>query len=231
MKTFGIIGNGKAAQYHIEAIKQTGNELVWIDDIEVSKQVGPTYYPVDYIVITSPTYLHRDQIEKYLGCTISKIIVEKPAVLPWQAIPDDRRINIVLQLRWLDLPDFDEIEVNMVRPPEYFKGWKALSSLTGGIIHLLFIHYIDLAIRKKAHFKGLICSSGENGIFLDKKLLTFNMQEIYNKMYADIIENDRGVKPRDLEYLNWVLNKLCIQHSFYNSYFIDKPIEVPRESL
>lgn len=230
MKTFGIIGNGKAARYHIQAIKETGNELIWIDDIDKTKNMG-NFCPVDFIVIASPTWTHREYIEKMLGCTNSQIIVEKPAVLPWQAIPDTRRLNIVLQLRWLDLPDFEKIEVRMVRPPEYFKGWKALHTLTGGIIHLLFIHYIDLAIRKHAHFEGLVSSSGESGIFLDGKLLTFNMQEIYNKMYLDIIENDKGVKPRDIEYLNWVLNKLCIQHSFKNSYFIDKPIVVPKESL
>jgi hypothetical protein len=230
MATFGIIGNGKAAQYHKEAIKQTGNELVWVKDIVQSKNTGEIG-PVDYIVIATPTWTHLEQMEHFLKYTSSKIIVEKPAVLPWQAIPDTSRINIVLQLRWLKLDPFEKIRVEMVRPPEYFKGWKALHSFTGGIIHLLFIHYIDLAIKYNAHFEGVVKSSGESGIFLDKKLLTFNMQEIYNNMYVDILDNDAGVKPRDIEYLNWVLGKICINHSFRNEYFIDKEICVMRESL
>ena len=135
------------------------------------------------------------------------VICEKPAVLPWQPVIDDDRINIVLQYRWL--PDDikgDSIDVKVVRDENYFKSWKGNPILTGGVFYNIFIHYIDLAIRKRIKFIGQIEPSGEQyRKFGNYDLQSHDMNDLYFKMYKDIVFNDNGVKPKDLFYLDWVL--------------------------
>jgi predicted dehydrogenase len=106
-----------------------------------------------------------------------KVICEKPLVLPWEPIIDDGRVNIVLQLRWMDLPEIAEtINVVMVRNEEYFESWEGNAELTGGIFYHLFVHYIDLAIKLKAKFIGSVIPEGKQIRQIDDiDMFSYNM--------------------------------------------------------
>lgn len=192
---------------------------------------------IDYAVICSPTQFHRPQIQEILkaGHILRGIICEKPAFLPWEPPIIDDRINIVLQLRYL--PNFPEkadlVSVRFVRDEAYFKSWKGDARETGGLFYNLFIHYIDLAISLGADFEGVVAEHGKqerwigtkwswtNGLcsesqridpvkYIDDKnkidILNINTQVCYNKMYEAILEGN-GIKPSDLFYLNWMLQR------------------------
>jgi predicted dehydrogenase len=189
----------------------------------------------DYVVIASPSHLHRQQIKAVLDTHPDiKIICEKPAFLSWEMPIDDDRINIVLQLRYLpNLPKkADLVSVRFVRGEAYFKSWKGDARKTGGLFHSLFIHYLDLAINLGADFEGVVAEHGEqerwigakytewhfwsNGVKygyhenIDDKdkidILNIDTQACYNQLYEAILEG-KGIKPSDLFYLNWMLQR------------------------
>ena len=130
-------------------------------------------------------------------------------VLPWESIIDDSRINVVLQLRWMDLPDSASlIKVTMVRDKNYFKSWKGDPKNTGGLFYNLFIHYIDLAMILGADFEGAVKSEGKQiRVIDDIDISKIDTDELYTKMYSDIINHNKGVKPEELFYLHWLLNR------------------------
>lgn len=216
MLNFSLIGDGTIAKRHKKAIEMIGGKIINIYDpqkpdsnFEYSSNLDQDFFKKsDIIVICSPNQFHFEQIKIALSSD-KKIIVEKPMVLPWQPIIDDDRINIVLQLRWLDLPpQADIVEVVMVRNEEYFNTWKGNPFYTGGVFYLLFIHYIDLAIRLKSKFKGLISTEGKQYRKIDSlDLMSIDMDCLYYKMYHDIIYEDKGVKPKEIMYLNWLLER------------------------
>ncbi len=222
---FFLIGNGRIAQYHKEAIKKLGGEIYIYDPVKYPFQIRSLEYEIrdynpDYAVIASPSYLHREQTKIALKCGC-KVIVEKPAVLPWEPIIDSDNVNIVLQLRYLEnLPKkADLISVRFVRDEEYFKTWKGDPRLTGGIFYNLFIHYIQLSIMLGAKLEGRICADGlqEKIIYYDNgnefqnlsvfNIESINMQDAYDSMYEDVVINKNHIKPRDIFYLNWILDK------------------------
>uniref|UniRef100_A0A6M3LCR2 Putative oxidoreductase family protein n=1 Tax=viral metagenome TaxID=1070528 RepID=A0A6M3LCR2_9ZZZZ len=117
----------------------------------------------DYIVICSPSNMHRSQIKEILNiCQKTQIICEKPAFLPWEPIVDSDQINICLQLQYAkDLPQkADKIIVQAVRDEAYFKSWKGDPKKTGGIFYNIFIHYIYMAHKLGADFEGRIVTEG-----------------------------------------------------------------------
>lgn len=180
----------------------------------------------DFYVICSESNLHSQHIKFLLkhivsGCKKSQIICEKPAFLPWEPPIDSDKINIVLQLRYLPNlpPKADLVSVRFVRDEAYFKSWKGVARNTGGLFYNLFIHYIDLSFRLGADFEGVVAEHGEqerwigiheswNGVeqYTNIDILNINMQDAYNKLYEDILAGN-GIKPRDLFYLNWILNR------------------------
>ena len=214
MTKFLLVGKGSISKRHIYAIEENGGEILDTYDPLLSnwKCLEDMLYryrdEADYVSICSPNNFHYDQIKLCLKYD-KKIIVEKPMVLPWEPVINDNRINIVLQLRWLDLPETaDLVKVTMPRNEEYFKSWKGNSKLTGGIFHLLFIHYIDLAERLGAKFEGKIIPEGKPEARIDDlNILKVDMNNLYKKMYNDIINNDKGVKPHEIYYLNWILER------------------------
>lgn len=263
---FGLIGDGIIAKRHKEAIAHVGGDLCWISDPAINITEGnigyelragsrietrlysappaPLHYmQVDYVVVCSPTYLHRKQVQEaiYYG---SKVICEKPLCLPWEPLIDDDRINIVLQLRYIEgLPKkADLVKAIMVRNEEFFRSWKGDPTLAGGNIYEFFIHYIDLAILLGADFEGAVYPEGkqareiitryeDNGMpmvsVLDIMLL--DMQDLYNRMYADIL-NGGGVKPKDIFYLTWILNRNSELYGYRNS-GKEKTIKIPKSLL
>ena len=240
---FFLIGDGRIAQYHKAAIKKLGGEIYIYDPIKYlldkyrSLEIAIRNYNPDYAVICSPSYLHREQTKVALKHGY-KVIVEKPAVLPWETLIDDDRIHVVLQLRYLkNLPEkADLIITNFVRDEDYFKTWKGDNRLTGGIFYNLFVHYIDLAVMLNCKFEGTIASLGEQTkriCCIDKvtrELLhlfaieRINMQDCYDLMYKDVVINKNHIKPRDTFYLNWVLDRCNWNYGLGNKNIIGKKI-------
>lgn len=257
MLRFGIIGDGYIAQRHKRAICSVGEELTKVCDIQYLHapspyQNGIEYYPsptgdffhnLDYVVVSSPTHLHREHVRLALqaGC---EVIVEKPFCLPWEPLIDDDRINIVLQLRYLDgLPKkADSVQAIMVRNQEYFQGWKGDPLKAGGNLYEFFIHYIDLAIRLKADFEGVVKSEGEQSrkIFYSDEsgeqvrfgvvdILKTDQQILYHRLYQDILLG-RGIKPKDIFYLTWTLHRYSEKFGFRNG-GIHQPVVIPHGCL
>jgi len=221
MLKFALIGDGAVAKYHKEAIKHVGGEIKYIFDPKYNTStnlLSATYFPhyVDYAVICSPSQFHRVQIKEILetGHVLKDIICEKPAFLPWEPIIDSDKINIVLQLRYLpNLPKkADLVSVRFVRDEAYFKSWKGDARNTGGLFYNLFIHYIYLANMLGADFEGMVVKEGKQERYIMKSqyqpidILNIDIQACYNKMYEAILEG-KGIKPRDIFYLNWILQR------------------------
>lgn len=225
---FGLIGEGAISSKHKYAIHACGGSL---DRIYDPKYKGLTLVPyffkdLDYVVICSPSDLHREHIEMALEHN-TKVIVEKPMVLPWEPMINDDKINIVLQYRWLNLTTRAKtVKVVMPRNEEYFKTWKGDPWKTGGIFYNLFIHYIMLAIDLKAKFTGIVIPKGEQV----RKIGNFNLMEVdtnelYAKMYSDIVNHDKGVKPEDIWHLHWILNRCGWKFGFGRN-LLNKKVEL-----
>ncbi len=253
---FGLIGNGTIATRHKEAIKFVDGELVWIYDPANEKQIflegnidkktkaklvlglhRQLFEEVDWVVICSPTYLHRAQVRNALSYD-KHVICEKPLCLPWEPLIDDNRINIVLQLRWIkNLPaKADLIRAVMVRDKAFFETWKGNPMMAGGNIYEFFIHYIDLAIQLGASFEGQVLPTGKQERIIVNysrpdyiDIMNLDMQDCYNRMYWDILQG-RGVKPKDIFYLTWVLNKFSERFGYRNS-GINEPVKLDKDFL
>ena len=184
---FALIGDGTIAKCHRKAIEHVGGELICVCDpgrypggvilndgtptailTELPERANWAWRngrgrPI-YIVICSPSHLHREQIKFILNKLPSntQIICEKPAFLPWEPPIDDDRINICLQLQYAkDLPKkADKVIIQAVRDEAYFKSWKGDPKKTGGIFYNIFIHYIYMAHKLGADFEGRIITDG-----------------------------------------------------------------------
>jgi len=159
-----------------------------------------------------------------------KIICEKPMCLPWEPVIDDDRVNVVLQLRWMDLPKkANLIKVTMARNDAYFKLWEGNPRKTGGLLYHLFIHYIDLALLLDAKFEGRVISEGKQIRMVDDiDIMKLGMNDLYFKMYNDIINHDKGVKPKDLFYLHWWLDRNSDIYG-YGTDLLDKKIIIEHD--
>jgi len=241
----------------IESFLYSKAGVCYIDHNALWTTTGAPPSGFDYIVICSPSHLHYEQIKTILlnHPYRTQIIVEKPLCLPWEPMAnlDDNRINISLQLRYL--PDFPKkaelVYCQMVRDEEYFKTWKGDARKTGGLFFNLFIHYIDLAIQLDARFEGRITDSGDQArwigtnwswpkevwsdddrFFADGDRINIsdaNMQTCYNRMYEDILSGG-GIKPKDLHYLNWILQRNS-EIFGYGRAGLNKTIGIPKELL
>ena len=210
----GLIGDGGIAQRHRRAIAEASGSIAWIFDPKHGDKPEDLQNlvmsrSVDIISVCSPTHLHKEQVDLILKETTgTKILCEKPAVLPWQDRFTDDRVSICLPFRYLPhCPDkIKKVTCHMVRDDAYFKTWKGETRNTGGLFYNLFIHYIDLALEKDASFEGLVCSEGENIRMADSiNLAESDLDWMYAAMYVDVMEGG-GIKMRDIEYLMWVLD-------------------------
>jgi hypothetical protein len=213
---FGIIGDGYIANRHKKAIDHIGGELVAVYDTDNTK---PVFHDIedffdrnfDYIAICTPSVTHEEYIKMCLHEGI-KVIVEKPMVLPSQQWMVDDRINVVLQFRYMNLPEkATDVMVNFVRSEEWFRGWQNNSSITGGLFSHMFIHYIDLASRVNADFYGRIdlesAASAQTRFIKSGKEVILDLQKVdqqrlYNRMYRKIVYENKGVKPLQIIKLN-----------------------------
>jgi UDP-N-acetyl-2-amino-2-deoxyglucuronate dehydrogenase len=127
-KTFAMTGAaGYVAQRHMQAIKDTGNDLIAVldphDALGILERYHPNAYcfstennleaflrehPVDYLTICSPNHLHFEHIALGLRCG-ANIICEKPLVIQPDQLDallalrqiHQRAIHTILQLRLL----------------------------------------------------------------------------------------------------------------------------------
>ena len=252
---FGLIGDGYVSHFHREAIKAAGGELVKVYDPkydELKSQnkakgvkiwrggLDPKFFvDLDYVSICSPSHLHRAQL-KY-GLTYArgntKFIVEKPYRLPWEDKLDNDRVNVVLQLRYLNnLPEkAKKIKVTAIRDKRYFESWKGDARLSGGLLATIFIHYIDLAQLLGADFEGIVLHQGEQrrDIWVTDTLridiFSPDRQQPYNRLYQDVVSGG-GIKPQDVEYLHWTLERNSDIYG-YGRNGVGKRIIIPRELL
>lgn len=190
MKNFVLIGAaGYIAPRHMKAIKDTGNNLLAVYDpydgigildsyfpqanyfkeferfdrhIEKLKREG---YPIDFVSICSPNYLHDAHIR--FGLRIgADVICEKPIVLnPWNidALIDiekesTKKVYSILQLRLhpsiielkkqIDSSDKKDYQVKLnyitARGNWYHYSWKGDIEKSGGIATNIGIHFFDM---------------------------------------------------------------------------------------
>jgi UDP-N-acetyl-2-amino-2-deoxyglucuronate dehydrogenase len=190
MKRFGIIGVGAyVAPRHVRAIAETGNELVCAFDPYDNVGHLDRYFrgcaffkefarfdrfvyklkrdgkPIDYMVITTPNYLHDSYICYSLRMGIDAVC-EKPLVIsPWnidgiKALEreTERRCFSILQMRLhaetKRLEEMiigsdhihHEVKISYVTPrgPWYDVSWKNDIAKSGGLPHNIGIHFFDL---------------------------------------------------------------------------------------
>jgi len=220
-KKFVLFGDGNQAQLHRKAIASIGGEIIAVYDPPKYGRIPlrEALDAADWAVIASPNYLHYEQIKIALRRYVD-VIVEKPMHLPWEPTIDNDRINVVLPYAYLnDLPSkADMVQVKMVRDDAYYQTWRGDPLKTGGVFYHLFIHYVDLAIRLGASFDGSIDSSGDQCRLVDEyNLMDVNMSDLYAVMYNEIIFNDKGIKPKDMFFLDWIMENYC-KSSFTQKY-------------
>ncbi len=198
MKLFALIGGaGYVAPRHMRAIKDTGNNLMAVLDPNDSVGVIDSYfpkadffteferfdrhvdkerrrgYPIDYVSICSPNYLHDAHIRFALR-NGADAICEKPLVLnPWNLdgleeveADTESKVYNILQLRLhpalLELKQkIDEAQSGEKRSEKkheidltyitsrgnwYFTSWKGDESKSGGIATNIGIHFFDMLI-------------------------------------------------------------------------------------
>lgn len=251
---FALIGDGYISHFHREAIKSVGGELVRVYDPIYEKQrnkkvkgakvwrggLDPKFFVnIDYVVICSPSHLHRQQLKYGLAYSRgnTQFIVEKPYRLPWEDKLDNDRVNVVLQLRYLpSLPEkAKKVRVVAVRDNQYFASWKGDARLTGGLLPMIFIHYIDLAQQLDADFEGIVVNEGlqQRDIYVTDtvKIDIFHAdnQDLYNQLYQDVVTGG-GIKPSDVEYLHWTMERNSDIYG-YGKNGVGKRILIQRELL
>lgn len=250
---FALIGDGYISHYHREAIKAVDGELVRVFDprYENSQKkakgvkvwhggLDPKFFvDIDFVAICSPSHLHRTQLKYCLTYARgnTQFIVEKPYRLPWEDKLDNDRVNVVLQLRYMPgLPDTaKKVQVTAIRDKQYFKSWKGNARFTGGLLPMIFIHYIDLAQQLDADFEGIVLHQGEQrrDIWVTDtlKIDIFNadMQGLYNALYSDVVSGG-GIKPSQVEYLHWTMERNSELYG-YGKNGVGKRLFIPRELL
>jgi hypothetical protein len=216
---FGLIGDGKIAKQHRQAVEHVGGRIVKVYDPKyngngmrppeaVSALDRSFFEDLDWAVVASPASCHYAHVKAALTHG-KKVICEKPYVLPWEPLIDSDSVFIVLQLRWLHLPAAAEkVQVIAARNDDYFMGSKGNPALTGGLFYDLLIHYIDLARRYRCWFEGMVVRRGQESRRIDEfNLLSQDMNKAYQRMYQDIVFKGNGVTPKEYAELHWLLAK------------------------
>lgn len=140
IKRFSYTSTGFILPTHIEALRQSGGEIVGLNTNE------------DCVVVNSPNYLHYQHIKEHLD---KIILCEKPLVInskQAEELAQYENIYTVLQLRHhpllkeIEIKDKNEVEVDIsvYRDEKYFNSWKGDEEKSGGILFNLGIHYFDL---------------------------------------------------------------------------------------
>lgn len=223
MLTLGLIGDGNIARRHHYAIERLDGVVRWTYDPKYAGHDEDKlreyllYKPADVIAICSPTCEHRKQIDLVLKETTAvPVICEKPPSLPWETLPDHPRLNHCLPLRYYDKypKTISKVTCNVWRDPTYYESWRGDITKTGGVFYHMFIHYIDLAMRYKARFHGMMTvgTTPNFEAMADKTdLREIDLNEMYVRLYQDVLD-DGGIKTDDIRYLMWNLDQLGMKY-------------------
>lgn len=176
MTKWAIVGLGFIAQKHLDAIKDSGGELIMACDADLSKKekvVGVDFFQswqlmidssrfaeVEWVAICTPNYLHfpMSQDATRRG---KKVLCEKPLTIDTDyldTLGEMKDVYTVLQLR--HNPEIQELKnnirigsyteasmnINMHRGDFYHNGWKGKEEQSGGLLFNIGIHYFDLLI-------------------------------------------------------------------------------------
>jgi hypothetical protein len=231
MLTFGVLGSGYIFQKHKQAIERIGGRIVNIYDPVLSNLQKPEdlfMYEFDWLIICSPSNTHYNYLK--MGLKNNKnIICEKPSWLPWQIPIDDDRINIVLQYNYLENLPHETVKIRMVRDEKYMNSNKGDSKITGGLWYNLFIHGVSLALKLKVDFEGMVATEGKQERLVGNfNLDSINMDDLYFEMYKKIIFENKGIKPEDVMYLHWWLEKHSDIYG-YGKDMLNKPIYIRKD--
>lgn len=182
-KKFAIIGvGGYIAKRHIEAIKELGGDLVLCCDKVDNVGFLDNYFPktifykdevkffndcainkIDYLVVCTPNYLHKDHICQGLSNGMN-VITEKPICLTKLELLQIQNVESrtgkfcysILQLRLHDAilnvrEKFKSVKPNKIdltyitsRGQWYDETWKSKKKKSGGIETNIGIHFFDM---------------------------------------------------------------------------------------
>lgn len=158
---YAILGMGFIYPRHLQAIKETGGEVLLTCDTDETKNPdftsweemfeSPKFAEVDAVVICTPNYLHASMARTALRKG-KKVLCEKPLTI--DGLDGLVGVNTVLQLRYapkvLELKrkmrgkQFVNMVIRMYRDDKYWDSWKGNQEQSGGILYNLGIHYFDL---------------------------------------------------------------------------------------
>lgn len=169
---------------------------------------------VDFYVICTPSGLHYEMTTELLRQN-KNVIVEKPIVM-WPEEMDiiacaERSEGIcfpVLQNRYNPyieylkkkvLPRMGEVfQVHFAgywrRDPQYFTGWHADIKMAGSILHLQFLHHLDLIcylFGKVGSARALSATKRRKIEFADSLVGTFNIGETFGTISCSVLPTIR----------------------------------------
>lgn len=160
MRKYAIIGKGFIYDRHVQAIKDTGGQVIVDCDIEKPSDFydyrnmlsSSIIKEIDAIIICTPNHLHAEMIRACLP-TGKPVLCEKPLTINTDFTFMDN-VNIVLQLRYHPL--FNEIcsamrkakNIKLVlkayRDANFWGSWKGDEQKSGGVIYIMGAHVFDL---------------------------------------------------------------------------------------
>lgn len=159
---FSIIGTGFIFPSHVQAIKSIGGKIVEAigEGSSLSWQEIIKNHQTDCIVILSPNNFHFEMAKLSAQC--GKIVLcEKPLTIKSKEariLMKYPNIFTVCQLRYHPLVEKIkseikkdknyqiEMDISVHRDESYWKSWKGMSEISGGILFNLGIHCFDLLL-------------------------------------------------------------------------------------
>ena len=161
---FAVIGTGFIFRKHLQAIRETGGQIVDVCDITHGR--GEEWKKLandpeaDCVVILAPNYLHYP-IAIAASDAGKVVLCEKPLAIRSVHVKDliaRKNIFVVQQLRYhpavqtlrsqITGKDHYDIDINIFvyRDQHYFNGWKGSMEKSGGPLFTLGVHYFELLL-------------------------------------------------------------------------------------
>lgn len=165
---FAVIGQGFVWPRHKKAIENNGCSVAMTCDKEfhpsrpdftdwLTMIHSDEFEEIDAVSICTPNHTHS-VMAREISRLGKLVLCEKPLTIfqDYEGLED---VKTVLQLRYNPLvkhlrstePENIEIYVKAYREPKYWDSWKGDETRSGGILHNMCVHYIDLLI----HLLGL----------------------------------------------------------------------------
>ena len=161
---FVIVGTGFIFKKHLQAIRETGGEILDVCDITHGR--GEEWKKIvknpeaDCIVILAPNYLHYP-VAVAANDAGKVVLCEKPLAIKSADVKDlvpRKNIFVVQQLRYHpevkrlkeEISKTAHYDINMdifvYRDQHYFDGWKGDFEKSGGPLFTLGVHYFELIL-------------------------------------------------------------------------------------